>query len=127
MILWLQRMKKEHLKRKGWAAQYWSPIIEAEQLHTRQYAGLWCNGSKKKRLEISGEGALEFLQHLTTSTIDIPIGMWRIPNASELAGIKDEIKVIRTPLQHSLFFAQEQLKRADKKTSACIQPGCIQI
>jgi glycine cleavage system aminomethyltransferase T/glycine/D-amino acid oxidase-like deaminating enzyme len=85
------------LKRKGWAAQYWSPIVEAELLHTRQYAGLYDVTSTKKRLEISGEGALEFLQHLTTSNIDIPIGqVTSTLMLHELAGIKDEIKVIRT-------------------------------
>jgi glycine cleavage system aminomethyltransferase T len=95
--------EKSILKRKGWAAQYWSPIIEAEQLHTRQYAGLYDVTAAKKRLEISGEGALEFLQHLTTSTIDIPIGhVTSTLMLHELAGIKDEIKVIRTAA--STFF-----------------------
>ncbi|WP_342048226.1 GcvT family protein [Bacillus sp. OTU530] len=85
------------LKRTGWAAKYWSPIIEAEQLHTRQYAGLYDMTAAKKRLEIRGEGALEFLQQLTTSNIDIPIGhAMSTLMLHELAGIKDEIKVIRT-------------------------------
>lgn len=85
------------LNREGWAAQYWSPIVEAEQLHTRQYAGMYDLTPVKKRLEISGEGALEFLQLLTTSNMDIPVG--HVTNTlmlHELAGIKDEIKVIRT-------------------------------
>ncbi|WP_078412289.1 GcvT family protein [Priestia abyssalis] len=91
------------LKREGWAAQHWSLIIEAEQLHTQQYAGLYDVTAAKKRLEISGEGALEFLQKLTTSNIDIPVG--HVTNTlmlHELAGIKDEIRVIRTAV--STFF-----------------------
>ncbi|WP_028390345.1 GcvT family protein [Bacillus cihuensis] len=91
------------LQREGWAAKYWSPIIEAEQLHTRQYAGLYDGTAAKKRLEISGEGSLEFLQQLTTSNIDIAIGhVTSTLMLHELAGIKDEIKVIRT--SPSTFF-----------------------
>jgi glycine/D-amino acid oxidase-like deaminating enzyme/glycine cleavage system aminomethyltransferase T len=95
--------EKSILKREGWAAQYWSPIIEAEQLHTQQYAGLYDVTATKKRLEISGEGALEFLQQLTISNIDIPVG--HVTNTlmlHELAGIKDELRVIRTAV--STFF-----------------------
>ncbi len=91
------------LKRKGWAAQYWSPIIEVEQLHLQQHVGLYDATAAKKRLEISGEGALVFLQQLTTSNMDIPIGhVTSTLMLHELAGIKDEIKVIRT--KASTFF-----------------------
>ncbi|MGE8081141.1 GcvT family protein [Peribacillus loiseleuriae] len=95
--------EKHILKREGWAAQYWSPVIEVEQLHLRQHAGLYDTTATKKRLEIRGEGALEFLQQLTTSNIDIPIGhVTSTLMLHELAGIKDEIKVIRT--KASTFF-----------------------
>lgn len=91
------------LKREGWAAKYWSPIIEAEHLHTRQFAGIYDATAAKKRLEISGEGALGFLQQLTTSNVDIPIGdVTNTLMLHEFAGIKDEIKVIRTG--ESTFF-----------------------
>lgn len=95
--------EKDIFMRKGWASQYWSRIIEAEHLHSRKYAGLFDVTSTKKRLEISGDGALDFLQRLTTSNIDIRVG-----NATgtlmlhELAGIKDEITVVRTAT--STFF-----------------------
>jgi glycine cleavage system aminomethyltransferase T len=91
------------LMRKGWEAQYWSPIIEAEQLHVSQYAGLFDVTAAKKRIEISGAGALDFLQDLTTSDVDIPIG--QVTNTfmlNEIAGIKDEIKIIR--LKENKFF-----------------------
>lgn len=97
------KYRKNIFKREGWAARYWSPVIEAEQLHTRQHAGLYDVTAAKKRLEISGEGSLEFLQQLTTSNIDIPIGhVTSTLMLHELAGIKDEIKVIRT--NASTFF-----------------------
>ncbi|WP_309437161.1 hypothetical protein, partial [Bacillus paralicheniformis] len=60
--------------RKGWSAEYWSPNIEAEQLHTRQYEAIYDTTAAKKRLEIKGEGALQFLQKLTTGNIDITVG-----------------------------------------------------
>jgi glycine cleavage system aminomethyltransferase T len=89
--------KKNILEHKGWAAKYWSPTIEAEHLHTRKYVGLYDMTATKKRLEISGEEAVGFLQQLTTSNIDISVG--QVTNTlmlHELAGIKDEIRVIRT-------------------------------
>ncbi|QHZ46008.1 GcvT family protein [Bacillus sp. NSP9.1] len=97
------KYERDILKRDGWAAQYWSPIIEAEQLHTRQYAGLYDMTATKKRLGISGEGALEFLQQLTTNNIDIPVGhVTDTLMLHELAGIKDRIRVIRTAVSSFL-------------------------
>ncbi|SMQ87066.1 dimethylglycine oxidase [Bacillus sp. OV166] len=97
------KYEKSILKREGWVAQYWSPITEAEQLHTSQYAGLYDVTATKKRLKVSGEGAVEFLQTLTTSNIDIPIGhLTTTLMLHELAGIKDQIKVIR--LKATTFF-----------------------
>lgn len=88
--------EKSILMRKGWEARYWSPIIEAEQLHVRQFAGLFDVTASKKRIEINGVGALDFLQDLTTSNVDVPVG--QVTNTlmlNEIAGIKDEIKIIR--------------------------------
>lgn len=91
------------LMRKGWEARYWSPIIEAEHIHVSQYAGLFDVTAAKKRIEISGTGSLDFLQGITTSDVDIPIG--QVTNTiilNEIAGIKDEIKIIR--LKENKFF-----------------------
>ncbi|TCP27774.1 glycine/D-amino acid oxidase-like deaminating enzyme [Scopulibacillus darangshiensis] len=101
--------EKSILKRKGWAAQYWSQIIEAEHLHTRKHAGLFDVTATKKRLEISGKEALGFLQELTTDNIDIPIGtVMSTLMLHELGGIKDEIKVVRKAA--STFFCVLQGK-----------------
>ncbi|MEI4525502.1 FAD-dependent oxidoreductase [Priestia megaterium] len=88
--------EKRMVIRKGWSAEYWSPIIEAEQLHTRQYAAIYDTTAAKKRLEIKGEGALQFLQKLTTGNIDITVGQSiRTCMLHERGGIKDQITVIR--------------------------------
>ncbi|KAB2489484.1 GcvT family protein [Priestia endophytica] len=116
--------EKTILKRKGWAAQYWSPIIEAEQLHTRQHIGLYDVTATKKRLEIKGDGVVEFLQQLTTSNIDIPIGhAINTLMLHELAGIKDEIKVIRkaTSAFHVLCTGPVEASWIQKQLSASSQ------
>ena len=91
-----EKYESRIFKREGWEARYWSPIIEAEQLHMQEHAGLYDITASKKRLEISGEGALALLQSLTTSNIDIPVGSTtKTLMLHELAGIKDEITIIR--------------------------------
>ncbi len=91
-----ERYESRIFKREGWEARYWSPIIEAERLHMQEHAGLYDITASKKRLEISGEGALALLQSLTTSNIDIPVGSTiKTLMLHELAGIKDEITIIR--------------------------------
>ncbi|MEQ2527300.1 FAD-dependent oxidoreductase [Bacillaceae bacterium CLA-AA-H227] len=82
--------------RTGWAAKHWSPIVEAEQLHAKAHTALFDVTAEKKRLEISGKGVIPFLQQLTTSNIDIPIGqVTKTLMLHELGGIKDELTVIR--------------------------------
>ena len=56
-------------ERDGWAARYWSPIVGAEALVTRERAGLY-DMTSLKRAEVSGPGALGFLQRLTTNELD---------------------------------------------------------
>ena len=57
----------------GWAAHHWSPAIAAEHLGTRQRAGLFDETSFAK-IEISGPGALAFLQRLCDNDMDRPPG-----------------------------------------------------
>ncbi|WP_141432144.1 FAD-dependent oxidoreductase [Bacillus sp. 03113] len=88
--------EKEIIYKKNWAAQFWSPVIEAEQIHVQKFAGLFDVTASRKYLEISGEGTIGFMQQLTTSNIDIPIGTFtKTFMLNESAGIKDEITVIR--------------------------------
>ena len=57
----------------GWAAQHWSPAIAAEHRATRERAGLFDETSFAK-IEISGPGALRFLQALCDNDLDHPVG-----------------------------------------------------
>ncbi|MQA26123.1 MAG: FAD-dependent oxidoreductase [Micromonosporaceae bacterium] len=56
-----------------WAARYWSPIVGAEAQVTRERVALY-DMSALKRIEVTGCGALDFLQHLATGKIDKSVG-----------------------------------------------------
>ncbi len=59
--------------RNAWASRYWSPIAGAEALATRSRVALY-DMTPLKRLEVSGPGALDLLQRLTTNQLDKPVG-----------------------------------------------------
>ncbi|HEX2420885.1 MAG TPA: FAD-dependent oxidoreductase [Acidimicrobiia bacterium] len=61
-------------RRHGYDATAWSPIIGAEHLALRQWAGLIDWSASIGPVEISGPGSLSYLQHLCTSNIDIAVG-----------------------------------------------------
>lgn len=63
----------ETLRPRGWAGQHWSPAIAAEALATRQAAGLFDESSFAK-LEVSGPGAVAFLQRVAANDVDRPVG-----------------------------------------------------
>jgi dimethylglycine oxidase len=54
--------------RNDWAARHWSPIAGAEALVARERVALF-DMTPLKRLEVSGPGALELLQRLTTNQL----------------------------------------------------------
>ncbi|MBB6346353.1 glycine cleavage system aminomethyltransferase T/glycine/D-amino acid oxidase-like deaminating enzyme [Nonomuraea muscovyensis] len=56
-----------------WAARYWSPIVGAEAQATREGVALY-DMTALKRLEVSGPGAVAFLQRLTTGDVDKSVG-----------------------------------------------------
>jgi len=57
----------------GWAGHHWSPAIPAEHRATRERAGLFDETSFAK-IEVSGRGALGFLQRLCDNEMDRPVG-----------------------------------------------------
>lgn len=52
-----------------WAARYWSPIVAAEHQVTRERVAIY-DMTSLARVEVSGRGALDLLQRLTTSNLD---------------------------------------------------------
>jgi glycine cleavage system T protein len=61
------------LPASSWAARYWSPIVVAEHLACRERAGLF-DLSPFTKVEVSGEGALGYLQRLAANEVDRPVG-----------------------------------------------------
>ena len=59
--------------RSGWEARHWSPIIVAEHRATRNRVGMF-DLTPFTKLEVSGPGALQFLQYLTANQMDQPLG-----------------------------------------------------
>jgi len=59
--------------RDEWSARFWSPIQGAEHRATREGAALF-DLSPFTKAEISGPGALAFLQRLAAGNIDRPVG-----------------------------------------------------
>jgi glycine cleavage system aminomethyltransferase T len=60
-------------QRGAWASRYWSPIAGAEALATRERVALY-DMTPLRRLEVTGPGALAFLQAATTNQLDKPVG-----------------------------------------------------
>ncbi|MFC7384069.1 GcvT family protein [Sphaerisporangium rhizosphaerae] len=56
-----------------WAARYWSPIVGAEALASRQGVALY-DMTALKRLEVAGPGAAAFLTRLSTGEVDKGVG-----------------------------------------------------
>ncbi|TWP35487.1 GcvT family protein [Leekyejoonella antrihumi] len=56
-----------------WSSRFWSPIVAAEARVTRERVALY-DMTALKRLEVSGRGATDFLQHLVTANIAKTVG-----------------------------------------------------
>ena len=56
-----------------WAAQHWSPIVAAEAQVTRERVAMY-DMTALMRLEVSGPGAVDFLQHLVTGNVAKSVG-----------------------------------------------------
>ncbi len=81
--------------RSGWAARYWSPIVGAEHRAARERVGLF-DLTAFAKIEVTGPGALAFLQRLTANQIDRPIGSMTYTSLlTPRGGIKCDLTVTR--------------------------------
>ncbi|MFS8101805.1 FAD-dependent oxidoreductase [Lentzea alba] len=78
-------------ERNDWAGRYWSPICGAEALVTRKRVAMF-DMTPLKRLEVSGPGALEFLQRMTTNNLN------RKPGAVVYTLLLDQTGGVRSDL-----------------------------
>ncbi|MQA09215.1 MAG: FAD-dependent oxidoreductase [Pseudonocardiaceae bacterium] len=78
-----------------WAGRYFSPIVGAEHQATRERVALY-DMTSLARAEVSGRGALELLQRLTTNQLDRPPGYVTYTLMLEpTGGIRADITVAR--------------------------------
>jgi dimethylglycine oxidase len=57
----------------GWAARFWSPIVQAEHRACRERVGLF-DLTPFTKVEVAGPGALAFLQRLAANDVDKRVG-----------------------------------------------------
>jgi glycine cleavage system aminomethyltransferase T/glycine/D-amino acid oxidase-like deaminating enzyme len=83
-----------------WAGRYWSPIVGAEHLATRERVALFDMASLKKA-EVTGPGALGFLQGLNTNELDKTVGSVTYTLMLDgKAGVRSDITVARLGENH---------------------------
>jgi len=81
--------------RFGWAARNWSPVAAAEHRAARERAALF-DLSPFTKLEVSGPGALDYLQGLTCNQMDTPLGkVTYTALLNERGGIECDLTVTR--------------------------------
>ncbi len=81
--------------RKGWAAKNWSPVIGAEHLACRERVGMF-DLTAFAKFEVTGPGALAFLQRMAANQMDRPIGsVTYTAMLTERGGIKCDLTVTR--------------------------------
>jgi dimethylglycine oxidase len=89
-------------ERSRWSAGYWSPIVTAEHLACRERVGIF-DASPFTKVEVSGPGALAYLQKLAANQIDVAVG--RIVYTAMLAprgGIMCDLTITRVGEQEFL-------------------------
>ncbi|RSO49660.1 sarcosine dehydrogenase [Streptomyces sp. WAC 06725] len=82
-------------ERDAWSARHWSPITVAEAHATRERVALY-DMTPLRRLEVSGPGALDFLQHLTTNQLaKKPGSVTYTLMLDDAGGIRSDLTVAR--------------------------------
>lgn len=85
----------ESARRTGWEAAEWSSAAAAEHLGTRERAGVF-DMSTFAKFEISGAGALEFLQRIAANRLDRPVGsVTYTAMLTRSGGIRCDLTVVR--------------------------------
>ena len=82
-------------ERDDWSARFWSPISIAEAYWTRNHVAMY-DMTPLTRYEISGPGAVTFLQRMTTNNVDKSVGSVTYSLLlDETGGIRSDITVAR--------------------------------
>jgi glycine cleavage system aminomethyltransferase T/glycine/D-amino acid oxidase-like deaminating enzyme len=83
-----------------WAARFWSPVVGAEALATRESVAMY-DMTALKRLTVTGPGATSFLQRLTTGKMDKSVGSVTYTLLLDVdGGIRSDVTVARLGENH---------------------------
>ncbi len=83
-----------------WESRWWSPIINAEHLAMRERVAM-VDLSAFAVLDITGPGALNFIQRMCPNQIDVPVGRVVYTQMLDVAGgIKADVTVMRLGPDH---------------------------
>lgn len=101
-------------ERSGWAAEHWSRVQGAEHLATRDNAALY-DLSGLSIFEVSGPGALAFLNRLCSNQMDRPAGgvvytLW----LTERGGVRRDLAVARLGEDVFWLFVGEGTRPQDR-------------
>jgi glycine cleavage system aminomethyltransferase T/glycine/D-amino acid oxidase-like deaminating enzyme len=84
-----------------WESRWWSPIVNAEHLAMRERVGM-VDLAAFAIFDVDGSGALDYLQGLVVSQMDVPVGrVVYTPLLSASGGIMADLTIIR--LAHDSF------------------------
>lgn len=79
-----------------WDARWWSPISSAEHLAMRDRAGI-VDLTAFAIFDVSGEGALDYIQKMTVNQMDVPVGRAvYTPLLNSHGGFKSDLTIMRT-------------------------------
>lgn len=87
-------------RRNEWDARWWSPLINAEHLALRERVGM-VDLSAFAIFDLTGPGALDYLQRMAVSQMDVAVG--RVVYTSllnEHGGIKADLTIMRLGAHH---------------------------
>ncbi|WP_099022531.1 GcvT family protein [Mycolicibacterium palauense] len=94
----LQALRAEGVEfpdRDEWSARFWSPVAIAEAHWTRRHVALY-DMTPLTRYAVTGPGAADFLQRLTTNDVDTRVGAVRYSlMLDETGGIRSDLTVTR--------------------------------
>lgn len=81
--------------RDDWSSRFWSPISVAEAQATRERVAMY-DMTPLTRYEVAGQGAVAFLQHMTTNNVDKSVGSVTYTlMLNEAGGIRSDLTVAR--------------------------------
>jgi 4-methylaminobutanoate oxidase (formaldehyde-forming) len=117
----------ESLRPRGWAGENWSPAIEVEARAAREAVALFDQSSFSK-LEVSGPGALAFLERMCANRIGRPVGTivyTQLLNAR--GGIEADLSVLRRGEDRFLLVTGTAFGTHDRAWLASHAPAGVDV